>query len=162
MTPLAVSQPHTLMKPKQAKNGNARSRKTKPAPPKKTKARKRQESDDDEESSDHLSRRKRSKRHAAEEISDDEPDEPEVEVIDSSEEEVSIRMLLIEFRGSHSIFKGSDLEEWHQSNIPTKLKVKGESTKDLLLIFSERVTVKFKKKNDNYETVVGRWCNVCR
>ncbi|KAF8461322.1 hypothetical protein DFH94DRAFT_640946, partial [Russula ochroleuca] len=40
--------------------------------------------------------------------------------------------------------------------------VKAESTKDLLLIFSDHITVKFKKKNDIYKTVVGRWCTVCR
>jgi len=64
-------------------------------------------------------------------------------------------MLLIEFHGLHFIFKGGNLEELHQSNIPTKLKVKAESTKDLLLIFSECVMVKFKKENDSYEMVVG-------
>ena len=71
-------------------------------------------------------------------------------------------MLLIEFHGLHFIFKGGNLEELHQSNIPTKLKVKAESTKDLLLIFSECVMVKFKKENDSYEMVVGWWCNACR
>ncbi|KAH9028181.1 hypothetical protein EDB84DRAFT_1258119, partial [Lactarius hengduanensis] len=39
--------------------------------------------------------------------------------------------------------------------------VKTDSTKDILLLFSQITSVKF-KKNDTYETVKGRWCNLCR
>lgn len=39
---------------------------------------------------------------------------------------------------------------------------KKESTVDLLLVMSDRVTVKFKVAGDTYETEKGRWCNICK
>jgi hypothetical protein len=55
----------------------------------------------------------------------------------------------------------SDLEERHQGDIPDTLIVKKDTTKDLLTIFSDRLTVKFKKGGIT-KAVKGRWCNPCR
>jgi len=41
---------------------------------------------------------------------------------------------------------------------PTK---KAEA-KDLLTIFSDRMTVKFVKDDHTVEELVGRWCNICK
>jgi hypothetical protein len=40
--------------------------------------------------------------------------------------------------------------------------VKKDTTKDLLTIFSDIVTVQFKKKSGAIETVKGRWCFPCK
>jgi hypothetical protein len=42
------------------------------------------------------------------------------------------------------------------------LKVKTDSSKDIKLLFSDRVTVNFKKRDGSYETLKGRWCNTCK
>ena len=39
---------------------------------------------------------------------------------------------------------------------------KKDSTVDLLLVMSDKVTVKFQVANDGYETLEGRWCNICK
>lgn len=46
-------------------------------------------------------------------------------------------------------------------SVPQELNVKKDSTKDLLTIFSDLVTVKF-KRNEDEETVKGRWCLICK
>jgi hypothetical protein len=55
----------------------------------------------------------------------------------------------------------SDLEERHRAEIPMLLPVKKDSTKDLLMIFSDRVTVKF-NSGETVETIKGRWCLPCK
>lgn len=57
--------------------------------------------------------------------------------------------------------KESDLEEQHQARIGDVLSTKGETTKDLDLMFSKRVKVNFKKHGKD-ELVMGRWCTTCR
>jgi hypothetical protein len=57
--------------------------------------------------------------------------------------------------------KEDETEGPHQIDIPVELRVKKDSTKDLLTIFSARVTVNF-KKGENTETVSGRWCMICK
>jgi hypothetical protein len=47
---------------------------------------------------------------------------------------------------------GQQFGEWHHSIIPPKHNVKSDLTMDILLIFSECVTVKFKKRNSSLET----------
>jgi hypothetical protein len=49
----------------------------------------------------------------------------------------------------------------HQLDIPTELTVKKDTTKDLLTIFSARVTVNF-KEGQTTETLTGRWCLLCK
>jgi hypothetical protein len=55
----------------------------------------------------------------------------------------------------------SDLEERHRGEIPEALIVKMDMTKDLLTIFSDHVTVTF-KKGDKITSIKGRWCLPCR
>jgi len=54
------------------------------------------------------------------------------------------------------------LQEQHHADIPAHTKVKKDSTKDLCVVFSNRVSVTFKKKGGEMETVTGRWCGICR
>jgi hypothetical protein len=55
----------------------------------------------------------------------------------------------------------SGLEDCHIIKAPTELSVKKDTTKDLLTIFLDIVTVQFKKKGA-VETVRGRWCLPCK
>ena len=41
------------------------------------------------------------------------------------------------------------------------MKLKGETTKDLELIFSSQIVVNF-KKGGKVEKLKGCWCNICR
>jgi hypothetical protein len=41
--------------------------------------------------------------------------------------------------------------------------VKGDSSKDLLTVFTDRTEVKFINKDDSsFELLKGRWCMVCK
>jgi hypothetical protein len=55
-----------------------------------------------------------------------------------------------------------DLEERHRLSIPQEAVVKKEVAVDILLIFTEKTTVKFVKSDKTVEEVRGRWCCVCR
>ncbi len=57
--------------------------------------------------------------------------------------------------------QASDLEDQHRGKIPAALVVKNESMKDLLTIFSDLVTVNFKKEN-KMTNLKGRWCLLYR
>ncbi len=57
--------------------------------------------------------------------------------------------------------QASDLEDQHHGKIPAALVVKNESTKDLLTVFSDLVTVNFKKENKT-TNLKGHWCLLCR
>jgi hypothetical protein len=54
-----------------------------------------------------------------------------------------------------------ETEDRHQLDIPIEIRVKRDTTKDLLTIFSARTTVNF-KKGLNSETINGRWCMLCK
>ncbi|KAF8231970.1 hypothetical protein L208DRAFT_1069017, partial [Tricholoma matsutake] len=58
--------------------------------------------------------------------------------------------------------KGDGLDEHHHIPIEAKSPTKKEKAKDLRLIFTDLVTVKFLSKNDTPETKRGWWCNTCR
>ena len=55
-------------------------------------------------------------------------------------------------------------DDENDNPIPQEFNVKKESTKDLLTVFSDLVTVKFKRNGEgmDLETVRGRWCLVCK
>ena len=55
----------------------------------------------------------------------------------------------------------SDLEDCHHPEAPTELHIKKDTTKDLLTIFWDIVTVQF-KKNDIVEVMRGQWCLQCK
>ena len=57
--------------------------------------------------------------------------------------------------------EGSGLEERHQAPVAKKLRVKGDSVRDVLTIFTDRTTVKFSNEG-KLETVKGRWCLICK
>jgi hypothetical protein len=42
------------------------------------------------------------------------------------------------------------------------MAAKKDLTIDLLLVMSDRVTVKFKVAGNKYETEKGRWCIICK
>jgi hypothetical protein len=58
--------------------------------------------------------------------------------------------------------QGDDENDDREFSIPQQLNVKKDSTKDLLTIFSDLVTVKFKRNSADMETVRGRWCLLCK
>ncbi|KAF8804814.1 hypothetical protein BYT27DRAFT_7225171 [Phlegmacium glaucopus] len=43
-----------------------------------------------------------------------------------------------------------------------EMPIKKDSTLDLLTIMSDKVVVKFKTVPDKFDTVKGRWCNICK
>jgi hypothetical protein len=49
----------------------------------------------------------------------------------------------------------------HNCDIGSRLKMKGETTKDLDLMFSTRKVINFKSGN-NVEKCKGRWCLICK
>ena len=55
-----------------------------------------------------------------------------------------------------------DLLHEHRTTVPDVKHTKKGETKDLLMIFSDQVHVKFIKPNGSVEEVAGRWCNVCK
>ena len=55
----------------------------------------------------------------------------------------------------------SDLEDRHCSKISAALVVKDDTTKNLLIVFSDLVTVNFKSENKTVN-LNGRWCLLCR
>ncbi|KAN0124317.1 hypothetical protein V8E52_001966 [Russula decolorans] len=57
--------------------------------------------------------------------------------------------------------QASDLEDQHRGEIPGVLVIKSDTTKDLLTVFSDLVTVNFKKGNKT-TNLKGRWCLICR
>lgn len=57
--------------------------------------------------------------------------------------------------------QGSDLKEQHQARIGKELAMKGDKTKDLDLMFSNRVKVNF-RKGDKQTLTKGRWCMTCK
>ena len=154
-----------------------------PVKPKKN-TRKRQASD--ESSNDDSSsasegpsqKRKPRKRKKQPEVYDDDQSNLDIipeEVEDEHEEgggadvepgdEVSNNILAYGFRKFTSLQgeteQDSGLEDRHIIEAPAELFVKKDTTKDLLTIFSDIVTVQFKKK-DAVETVRGRWCLPCK
>lgn len=42
------------------------------------------------------------------------------------------------------------------------MPVRKDSTIDLLIIMSDRISVKFKLGGDKFEKETGRWCNICK
>lgn len=56
-----------------------------------------------------------------------------------------------------------DLEERHQANIGEELATKGETTKDLDLMFEPKGRVNFRKKGGGGgRQLKGRWCMTCK
>jgi hypothetical protein len=80
------------------------------------------------------------------------PDADEVSK-DPLSREILLTMTKIQDDGLNDHQRGANLQE---------KRVKKDSTLDLLTIMSDKVTVKFKIKADEYETEVGRWCNTCK
>jgi len=68
-----------------------------------------------------------------------------------------VRTIKIFFRSSpcHSLQDG-------QIDIAEQSNIKADSSRDLLMIFSDRVTVKFSQKGGVTKTLKGRWCILCK
>lgn len=58
--------------------------------------------------------------------------------------------------------EGDDGNDDRDRYIPQEYNVKKDSTKDLLTVFSDLVTVKFRQQNGDVETAKGRWCLLCK
>jgi hypothetical protein len=58
--------------------------------------------------------------------------------------------------------QGDGLNDHHRGDKLEESPVKKDSTKDLLLMMTDRVPVKFKGSDGKSTTEVGRWCNTCK
>jgi hypothetical protein len=58
--------------------------------------------------------------------------------------------------------KGDGLEEHHLTIIPSTVLTQKDQARDLHLIFTDKVTVKFILKDNTVETPARRWCNICK
>ena len=131
------------------------------------------DSDDADSDDDRPKRKRQNKNRLVEDVDEEESGATDPEVIVESDDEVQLG---VEPEDNDEVSKSSnsyqntqltmeknddELEDRHQLDIPIELRVKKDTTKDLLTIFSARVTVNFKKGN-NSETITGRWCMLCK
>ena len=54
------------------------------------------------------------------------------------------------------------MQDKHHGELQAARHVKKQNTKDLLTIFSDRVTVRFINMDAREELKLGRWCMVCK
>ena len=57
--------------------------------------------------------------------------------------------------------KSDGLEDQHRLTIGEAVVSKKDMAQDVLLIFSDRIAVKF-TTDGNAKTLIGRWCGVCK
>jgi hypothetical protein len=86
--------------------------------------------------------------------------------IQADEEEVSISLIekcILHSQDNDRTLTGLMATNWQRgdSRLEEKL-VKKDSTRDLLTMMSDRVTVKFQVGTEKFETETGRWCNTCK
>ncbi|KAI0269521.1 hypothetical protein BGY98DRAFT_937844 [Russula aff. rugulosa BPL654] len=72
-------------------------------------------------------------------------DTNEVEEVEKEENEEEVEQIADRGNDDAQSEDSSDLEDQHRSEIPAPLAVKSDTTKDLLTVFSDLVTVNFKK-----------------
>ena len=58
--------------------------------------------------------------------------------------------------------KGDGIQDHHRGTIPSTVRTQKDQARDLRLIFTDKVTVKFISKDYSIETPTGRWCLVCK
>ena len=54
------------------------------------------------------------------------------------------------------------MDKHHHITIPAEVNTKKKKAKDLQLIFSNKVKVRFTNKDGTVSTLVGWWCNPCK
>ena len=59
---------------------------------------------------------------------------------------------------SQLVKEGNNLKKRHHGEIPESSIVKKDTTKDLLTVFSDHVTINFKKASGKIQALQGRWC----
>ncbi|KIJ89855.1 hypothetical protein K443DRAFT_36633, partial [Laccaria amethystina LaAM-08-1] len=57
--------------------------------------------------------------------------------------------------------KGDGLQDHHHIAIPSEVYSNKEKARDIRLIYTDKIKVKF-VKDDQVETPSGRWCNICK
>ncbi|KAH9012747.1 hypothetical protein EDB84DRAFT_1444553 [Lactarius hengduanensis] len=94
---------------------------------------------------------KKRNRDPVESVEEDSDEEPNAEAVDLgvSDPDTDIEQ------------QRSDLEDRHQAKLREEVAPKRETTRDLDLMFSERLKVNF-KKNNKATLMTGRWCLTCR
>ena len=58
--------------------------------------------------------------------------------------------------------QGDGLEQHHQMSIPSAVHTQKDQAKDLQLIFTNKVTIRFLLRDNSVETPAGHWCNICK
>ncbi|RDB23358.1 putative AC transposase [Hypsizygus marmoreus] len=97
-------------------------------------------------------------------------EEDDVEVVDGDEPAAEGSELEVvragEDSGEESEAGDNDntngLEARHNIPIPSARPVKKDSSKDILLVMSDRVKVRFMHTNNHSEVLQGQWCTVCK
>ncbi|RDB17308.1 hypothetical protein Hypma_001668 [Hypsizygus marmoreus] len=141
------------------------SRQKKPSTSRKRQASDNEESDDTSDGDTCSRHQKKSARKApaAQTTDDEEPEEPEVKVVDDNIAGEGQRDEEDEDNPNSNDEDTPDgLETKHNNPVPSTKVVKKDSTKDLLLIMTDIVQVKFKVGNDDYTSIKGRWCIPCK
>jgi hypothetical protein len=55
-----------------------------------------------------------------------------------------------------------DLQDRHRLSIPNEVVLKKEEALDILVIFTNKKTVKFVNADHTIDNMKGRWCSLCR
>ena len=88
-------------------------------------------------------------------------EEDDEEPVDEVGEKVSYWAAVHEVKLTWLVKEACNLEDRHHGEIPEALIVKKDTTKDLPTIFSDRITVNFRKAGTT-KALKGRWCLTCR
>jgi hypothetical protein len=112
-------------------------------------------------------RKKKKQATPVESVNNSSSDSPEPEVIDDSITEgtgqsVEARVVFCKvYTPANGLWQRGDLDEQHQAAIGEHLTAKGDSTKDLDLMFSKKVSVNF-RRGGKATLEKGRWCFTCK
>ncbi|KAG6903628.1 hypothetical protein DXG01_016183, partial [Tephrocybe rancida] len=128
--------------------------KTKPRPKVRASAAARRKTESEEEDEEEV-------REEDEEEVGEEDEENELGEDEGGEDEIEVSVLLITWHRKTDLLD-EGLNERQAEGIPNILPVKKDSTRDLLLIFSDRCTQEFERPGGKVQEVTGRWCWSCK
>ena len=94
-------------------------------------------------------------------------EEPEETVQDGrhdspDDSEVKLKLAIYLLYKLLTAIKGDGLKECHRIEVPFAVHTQKDQAKDLRLIFTDRIKVKFILKDTSVEELTGRWCNICK
>jgi hypothetical protein len=98
------------------------------------------------------------------EVGGESEDENSTEAAADKDEQYSEVQLVLKNEGTRvNIPSQNDgLEELHRIPVAVEIRSKKDMARDILLIFTDKVDVKFVKKDGATEEATGRWCTLCQ